>query len=52
MKYQFAIRDAKNKLVIFSAIDNLIKGAAGQAVQNMNLMFKLKETLGFKMKYF
>ena len=38
----------ENKLVIFSAIDNLVKGAAGQAVQNMNLMFKLKETLGLK----
>ena len=38
----------ENKLVIFSAIDNLVKGAAGQAVQNMNLMFKFKETLGLK----
>jgi N-acetyl-gamma-glutamyl-phosphate reductase len=32
--------------VIFSAIDNLVKGAAGQAVQNMNLMFGLDETTG------
>ena len=32
--------------VIFSAIDNLVKGAAGQAVQNMNLMFGLPETTG------
>lgn len=31
---------------VFSAIDNLVKGAAGQAVQNMNLMFGLEETLG------
>jgi N-acetyl-gamma-glutamyl-phosphate reductase len=31
-----------------SAIDNLIKGAAGQAVQNMNLMFGLKETEGLE----
>ena len=38
----------KNKLVIFSAIDNLIKGAAGQAIQNMNVLFKLKETTGLK----
>jgi len=29
-----------------SVIDNLIKGAAGQAIQNMNLMFGLKETEG------
>lgn len=32
--------------VVFSAIDNLVKGAAGQAVQNMNLMFGLDETAG------
>ena len=38
----------KNKIVIFSAIDNLIKGAAGQAVQNMNILYKFKETLGLK----
>ncbi|MFQ5401190.1 MAG: N-acetyl-gamma-glutamyl-phosphate reductase [Anaerolineae bacterium] len=33
-------------LILTSAIDNLIKGAAGQAVQNMNIMFSLEETLG------
>ncbi len=33
-------------LVILSVIDNLVKGAAGQAVQNMNLMFGFEETLG------
>jgi len=33
-------------VVVLSAIDNLVKGAAGQAVQNMNLMFGLPETLG------
>src|SRR5687767_15542608 len=32
--------------VVFSALDNLVKGAAGQAVQNMNLMFGLEETTG------
>ena len=36
----------KNKIIILSAIDNLIKGGAGQAVQNMNVAFKLKETMG------
>ena len=36
----------KNKIIIISAIDNLIKGASGQAVQNMNVAFKLRETLG------
>ncbi len=38
----------KNKIIIFSAIDNLIKGAAGQAVQNMNVMYGLKESKGIK----
>lgn len=38
------------KLVILSAIDNLLKGASGQAVQNMNLMFGLEETTGLKLK--
>ena len=37
---------SKNKVIIISAIDNLIKGASGQAVQNMNVAFKMKETLG------
>jgi N-acetyl-gamma-glutamyl-phosphate reductase common form len=37
------------QLVVFTAIDNLVKGAAGQAVQNMNLMFGLEETTGLKM---
>ena len=36
----------KNKFVIFSAIDNLIKGASGQAVQNMNLLFNFSEHQG------
>lgn len=38
------------KLVIHSVIDNLLKGASGQAVQNMNLMFGLDETAGLKLK--
>ena len=38
----------KDRVVIFSAIDNLIKGAAGQAVQNMNIMFNLSQTRGLK----
>ena len=33
-------------VVIFSVIDNLVKGASGQAVQNMNIMFSLDEKLG------
>ena len=38
----------KDKIVIFSAIDNLIKGASGQAIQNMNLLYKYSENLGLK----
>ena len=38
----------KNRIVIFSAIDNLIKGASGQAVQNMNLLFNFKESTSLK----
>ena len=38
----------KNKILILSAIDNLIKGAGGQAIQNMNLVFGFKENLGLK----
>ena len=40
----FAVRG--RQVVIFSALDNLVKGAAGQAVQNMNLMFGLEEKTG------
>jgi N-acetyl-gamma-glutamyl-phosphate reductase len=39
-----------NKLLIVSIIDNLLKGASGQAVQNMNLMFGLDEKAGLKLK--
>ena len=39
-----------NKLLVTSCIDNLLKGASGQAVQNMNLMFGLDETTGLKLK--
>ncbi len=37
-----------NRVIVVGAVDNLIKGAAGQAIQNMNLMFNLDETLGLK----
>ena len=35
--------------MILSAIDNLVKGASGQAVQNMNIMFGLPETMGLEL---
>jgi N-acetyl-gamma-glutamyl-phosphate reductase len=38
----------KGRIVCFSAIDNLVKGASGQAIQNMNIIFGLDETLGLK----
>ena len=38
----------KNKIIIFSALDNLVKGASGQAIQNMNLLYKFPENLGLK----
>jgi N-acetyl-gamma-glutamyl-phosphate reductase len=41
-----AIDQTRRFLIITSTIDNLVKGAAGQAVQNMNLMFEFQETLG------
>lgn len=40
----------QDKLLIIGAIDNLLKGASGQALQNMNLMFGLEETSGLKLK--
>ena len=44
------IEKAEDKIVIHSTIDNLLKGASGQAVQNMNLMFGLDEIAGLKLK--
>ena len=41
-------RNGGDTLVVLSVIDNLVKGAAGQAVQNMNLMFGLPETTGLE----
>ena len=35
-----------NKLIILSVIDNLVKGAAGQAIQNMNIMMNWPESMG------
>ena len=42
----FKLDDRNNRLILISAIDNLVKGAAGQAVQNMNLMMGLDEADG------
>jgi N-acetyl-gamma-glutamyl-phosphate reductase len=44
----FKLDERNNRLILISAIDNLVKGAAGQAVQNMNIMLGLDETAGLK----
>lgn len=47
MDINFCLDKRTNRLIIIGALDNLVKGAAGQAVQNMNLMFDFEENLGF-----
>ncbi len=49
-KALIALEKEGDKLVVHCAIDNLLKGASGQAVQNMNLMFGLDESAGLKLK--
>jgi N-acetyl-gamma-glutamyl-phosphate reductase len=49
-KCMIHLEKVNGKLVIHTAIDNLLKGASGQAVQNMNLMFGIEETMGLKLK--
>ena len=44
----FKIDTRTNRVVMMGAIDNMVKGAAGQAIQNMNLMFGLPENTGLK----
>jgi N-acetyl-gamma-glutamyl-phosphate reductase len=39
---------AGDKVIVLSVIDNLVKGASGQAVQNMNIMFGIPETTGLQ----
>lgn len=45
----FKIDERTGRVIMLGAIDNLVKGAAGQAVQNMNLMFGLRETSGLEL---
>ena len=45
----FKIDPRTNRIIMMGAIDNLVKGEAGQAVQNMNLMFGLKESEGLEL---
>lgn len=45
----FQIDSRTNRIILMGAIDNLVKGAAGQAVQNMNLLFGYKEQEGLEL---
>lgn len=45
----FKIDERTGRIIMIGAIDNIVKGAAGQAVQNMNIMFGLEENMGLKM---
>ena len=44
----YALDARTRRLIIVSALDNLVKGSAGQAIQNFNLMFGLTETTGLE----
>ncbi len=45
----FKIDERTGRIIMMGAMDNLVKGAAGQAVQNMNLMFGMPETEGLEL---
>ena len=45
----FKIDERTDRVVMMGALDNLVKGAAGQAVQNMNLLFGLDEAEGLRL---
>ena len=45
----FVVDERTGRVIVAGALDNMVKGAAGQAVQNMNIMFGLDETEGLKL---
>ena len=45
----FVVDERTGRVIMMGALDNLVKGAAGQAVQNMNLLFGLKESEGLEL---
>ena len=45
----FTVDERTRRVIAVGALDNLVKGAAGQAVQNMNIVFGLEETMGLKL---
>ena len=46
----FKVDERTGRIIMMGAMDNLVKGAAGQAVQNMNLLFGLDEREGLRLK--
>ena len=49
MDIGFRIDERTGRIIMMGAIDNLVKGAAGQAVQNMNILFGLDEAQGLEL---
>ena len=49
MDIGFVVDERTGRIIMMGALDNLVKGAAGQAVQNMNLLFGLPEECGLMM---
>ena len=49
MDIGFRVDERTGRIIMMGAIDNVVKGAAGQAVQNMNLMFGFPETMGLEL---
>lgn len=49
MDINFVIEERTNRIIMMGALDNVVKGAAGQAIQNMNLMFGLPENQGLQL---
>ena len=49
MDINFVIDERTGRVIMMGALDNLVKGAAGQAVQNMNLLFGLPEDEGLEL---
>ena len=45
----FKIDERTGRIIMMGALDNIVKGAAGQAVQNMNLLFGLEESMGLNL---
>ena len=49
MDMGFVVDQRTERIIMMGALDNLVKGAAGQAVQNMNLLFGLEESQGLEL---